>query len=238
MNTTNHSEAFNRYSDAFFSNRTCSSDKWEHYFEIYDHLFSKWYGKPITYVEIGVQNGGSLEIARKLFNAGATIVGVDIDPSCKSLETRGVADHIVIGSQTNLECLQEIVNVAGQMDIIVDDGSHMQDDMIITFLNLFHYLKEGGVYVIEDTHTNYSTEHQRSFYGIGLYDYFKGLTERLNLDFMDPQARQSRFKMPREQRPSVDKFSDVCNQIFSIEFFNSVIAIRKKTQLEPFRIRK
>jgi 23S rRNA U2552 (ribose-2'-O)-methylase RlmE/FtsJ len=226
------------YREAFFSKRQFNSDKWDHYFEIYDHLFGHLYNSKITYVEIGVQNGGSLEIAKKLFSSDSVIVGVDIDPLCKNLETDGVASHIIIGSQTNDDCLKQIISKVSNIDIIIDDGSHVQYDVIKSFIELFPYLKENGIYIIEDTHTIYSPEHQKSFYGIGLYDYFKGLSERLNIDYIDPSLRKSRYKIPREKRIPIKKFYDIIQEIFSIEFFDSIIAIRKKAKLEPLRIIK
>jgi len=102
---------------------------------------------------------------------------------------------------------------------------------------MFQFINDGGIYLIEDTHTNYSPSHQESFFGIGLYDYFKGLSERLNLDYMDPASRQ-RYKIPRNQRDKRDYHNDINHFIFSIEFFDSIIAIRKKQKLEPLRIQK
>jgi len=68
--------------------------------------------------------------------------------------------------------------------------------------------------------------------------HFKGLSERLNIDFIDPDRRKVRFKMPRELRPSLPAPDDILHQIFSIEFFDSVIAVRKRTKKEPLRIRR
>ena len=226
------------YRDAFFSDRKLSSDKYDHYFDVYDHLLAHLYGQSIAYVEIGVQNGGSLETAGKLFGNDSKIIGVDIDPRCRSLEQMGFANKIIIGSQTDENCLREIVQAAPSIDILINDGSHIQYDMIFTFINLFPFIKEGGVYIIEDTHTNYSPDHQNSFFGIGLYDYFKGLSERLNLDFIDPELRKNRYKIPREERAPLPKPLDICSQIFSIEFFDSIIAIKKRRKEEPLRIRR
>jgi hypothetical protein len=226
------------YREAFLSDRRLNSDKYDHYFDIYDHLFGHLYDQDITYVEIGVQNGGSLETTSKLFGKNSTIIGVDIDPRCKLLEEKGLAQKIIIGSQTDQLCLGEIRSSAPAIDILIDDGSHVQYDMIATFIELFPIIKDNGIYIIEDTHTNYSPQHQNSFFGLGLYDYFKGLSERLNLDFIDPELRKHRYKIPREERPHIQKSEDVCNHVFSIEFFDSVIAIRKKRKLEPLRIRR
>ncbi len=226
------------YQEKFFSERKHSSEKWEHYFEIYDHLFSHKYGQDITYVEIGVQNGGSLEVAKSLFGQNSRIFGLDIDPKCVTLQEDGTAEEIFVGSQIDPACIDSLKQRASAIDIVLDDGSHIQKHMLQTFLMLWPSVKEGGIYIIEDTHTNYSPEHQESFYGIGLYDYFKGLAERLNIDFIDADARRNRFKLPRHQRTRRVAHPDITREIFSVEFFDSVIAIRKKRKLEPLRIRK
>ena len=43
----------------------------------------------------------------------------------------------------------------GPFDIIIDDGSHRNDDMVISFETLFPVLKCGGMYVVEDLHCCY-----------------------------------------------------------------------------------
>lgn len=224
------------YKEIFDSQRNFNSDKWEHYFDIYDHLLGKFYESKVNYLEIGVQNGGSLEIAKKLFASDSLIIGMDIDPNCKRLEGK-VANQIIIGSQVDDATLLK-VSEFGPFDIIIDDGSHIQSHMIVTFFKLFPLLSQNGVYIIEDTHTYYSPEHQESFLGIGLYDYFKGLSERLNIDFINSHFRKDRYKLPRHERSSIHQIPDIVRDIFSIEFFDSVIAIKKRTKTEPLRIRK
>ena len=224
------------YKEIFDSQRNFNSDKWEHYFDIYDHLLGKFYESKVNYLEIGVQNGGSLEIAKKLFASDSLIIGMDIDPNCKRLEGK-VANQIIIGSQVDDATLLK-VSEFGPFDIIIDDGSHIQSHMIVTFFKLFPLLSQNGIYIIEDTHTNYSPEHQESFLGIGLYDYFKGLSERLNIDFINSHFRKDRYKLPRSERSSIRQIPDIVRDIFSIEFFDSVIAIKKRTKTEPLRIRK
>jgi len=226
-----------KYKEAFFAKRRFTSDKWDHYFEIYDHLLNRFYERTVTYVEIGVQNGGSLEIARKLFDIRSKIIGMDIDPACKALELSDIKAEIIIGSQSDETCLRSLISVADPIDILIDDGSHTQFDMINTFIHLWPHIKNDGVYIIEDTHTNYSPDHQKSWFGIGLYDYFKGLSERLNLSFINPDYRKTRYKLPRDQREVTEDIDQFHAAIFSIEFFNSVIAIKKKPQLEPLRTR-
>ena len=227
-----------KYSDVWNKPRKLKSDKWEHYFDIYDHCLSRFYDKKISFLEIGIQNGGSIEVAQKLFDQKSSLSGLDIDPRCSDISNILKDVKIYIGSQVDEKLLNKIATDHNKnFDVIIDDGSHIQSHMIFTFTRMFQFINDGGIYLIEDTHTNYSPSHQESFFGIGLYDYFKGLSERLNLDYMDPASRQ-RYKILRNQRDKRDYHNDINHFIFSIEFFDSIIAIRKKQKLEPLRIQK
>ena len=227
-----------KYSDVWNKPRKLKSDKWEHYFDIYDHCLSRFYDKKISFLEIGIQSGGSIEVAQKLFDPKSSLSGLDIDPRCSDISNILKDVKIYIGSQVDEQLLNKIATDHNKnFDVIIDDGSHIQSHMIFTFTRMFQFINDGGIYLIEDTHTNYSPSHQESFFGIGLYDYFKGLSERLNLDYMDPASRQ-RYKIPRNQRDKRDYHNDINHFIFSIEFFDSIIAIRKKQKLEPLRIQK
>jgi hypothetical protein len=62
------------------------SDKWSSYLEIYWHLFSPIRESESDILEIGIQNGGSLEIWAKFFPNSKKIMGFDIHPKCRNLE--------------------------------------------------------------------------------------------------------------------------------------------------------
>ena len=57
--------------------------------------------------------------------------------------------------QTDAEALRQLVSEYGGFDIIIDDGSHLNDDVIKTFNILFPLLRQDGIYVVEDTQTAY-----------------------------------------------------------------------------------
>ena len=61
------------------------SIKHSSYFEVYDELFSKYRNKEITFVEIGVLNGGSLFMWRNFFGSRAKIIGIDLNPVAKKM---------------------------------------------------------------------------------------------------------------------------------------------------------
>ena len=52
--------------DLFIQSKKYST-KWEKYFDVYDSVFEKYRDKKITFVEVGIFNGGSLEIWKKFF---------------------------------------------------------------------------------------------------------------------------------------------------------------------------
>ena len=62
------------------------SDKWSIYLSEYDRLFSIYRDQPIRMLEIGVQNGGSLEIWSKYFPDAHVLVGCDINPDCAKFD--------------------------------------------------------------------------------------------------------------------------------------------------------
>ena len=134
---TPKAQAISSYAEAFYSKRINTSDKWEHYFAIYDHLLAGRYGQKINYLEIGVQKGGGLETARKLFAPGSRLVGLDVDPKCNGLEAEGIADRMFIGSQSDDATLKALTAYCPGFDVILDDGSHIQEHMISTFIRLF-----------------------------------------------------------------------------------------------------
>jgi hypothetical protein len=132
------------------------STKWLHYFEVYNRHFSKFYGKDITVVEVGVRKGGSLDIWKHMFGENARIFGIDIDPECKKYEDGPIT--IFIGDQGNREFWKEIKPVIGKVDIFIDDGGHFMEQQIVTFEEMYDSIQEDGVYLCEDIGTSYDPE--------------------------------------------------------------------------------
>src|ERR1700677_1523040 len=67
------------------------TDKWEQYLGIYQGEMERFVaaGKPVRLLEIGVQNGGSLEIWSKFLPPGSAMLGIDIDPAVSNLKFAG-----------------------------------------------------------------------------------------------------------------------------------------------------
>ena len=123
------------------------------YFDSYDHFFAKYRNQKITFVEIGVLGGGSLFMWRDYFGPNARIIGVDLNPNAKKWEADGF--EIYIGSQSDTKFWDDLTKKVGLIDVVLDDGGHTYEQQIITTECLLTSMKNGGILVIEDTHTSY-----------------------------------------------------------------------------------
>jgi hypothetical protein len=129
--------------------------KWHHYLSIYDRHLGPYRNSPapLRILEIGVQNGGSLQLWRKFFGAQAIIYGIDIAPGCKAFEKDGW--QVRIGDQSDPAFLQRVVDEMGGLDVVLDDGSHIGRHQVASFRALWPQLSPGGIYICEDLHASY-----------------------------------------------------------------------------------
>jgi cephalosporin hydroxylase len=104
-------------------------------------------------LEIGVFGGGSLEMWREYFGSGARIIGLDINPECKKHEQDSI--EVFIGSQDDPAIIKQILTKYPKIDIVLDDGSHINEHMVSTFELLYDLISPKGVYMVEDAHTCY-----------------------------------------------------------------------------------
>ncbi len=224
--------------ECYFEPRQLISDKWDHYFEIYDQYFDRYRSKPNpVYVEIGCQRGGSLETARHYFGDQSKIYGVDVDPACEVLNSVPFIDRVFIGDQSNVNFLEAVFKETGAPDIILDDGSHESFDMVVTFLVGFPKLANGGTYLIEDTNCAYFSNYRKLFHGLSVVDFFKGLTDKLSLNSRAQEFIHTRFLMPLSQRSGkLQEKQGIVKDIHSIAFFDSIIVAKKViNDAEPLR---
>jgi SAM-dependent methyltransferase len=176
----------------YFQNNTGKKiTKWNHYFPVYEKHFGPIRNKPIKILEIGVLNGGSLEMWRYYFPE-ATIVGIDIDSNCKQHEQEGI--NIRIGDQTDEKFLQSLIDEFGDFDLIIDDGSHHVNHVNKTFQFLFSKLANDGIYFIEDTHAAYWSSHGGSITAPeSINNVAKEMIDSINADHARGQKQPDYF---------------------------------------------
>jgi hypothetical protein len=180
------SKIYEKYSDNTDSG---SGDKGtsHSYIEIYEDLLSK-YRKNSTVLEIGVSHGMSIRMWNEYF-IDSKIYGVDICKnfyvgnvlqdvlgSAKKLMSEGF--NIFIDDATKQEFVDKIKHL--KFDVIVDDGSHVLSDQILSFVLLKNLMKEGGVYIIEDVNNIDITK-----------SVFKGLHS--NCEIIDKRSLKNRY---------------------------------------------
>jgi hypothetical protein len=125
--------------------------KFHNYTRQYNTLFEEFRDKPIKYLEIGVFNGGSIKAFKEAFRNSTCILGLDIDNRCKKYEDIDNNIFIEIGDATNIDFIKSITEKYGTFDVILDDGSHINKDVIKSFELLFPLLNDDGLYIVEDT---------------------------------------------------------------------------------------
>lgn len=203
------------------------SDKWSSYLDYYDDIFASKRGEPINLLEIGIQNGGSLETWANYFHNAMNIIGCDIDPNCRVLQYDDPRINLIVDDANSDYTYNKINSLCKDLDIVIDDGSHRSTDILQSFTTYFQMLKPGGIYVVEDTHTLYwdswGGEKSNKF---NAYIFFKKLIDVMNFQFWDKEMTIEQYYSDFFQPGGMPSFLKE-GWIDSIEFRNSIITIRK-----------
>jgi O-antigen biosynthesis protein len=204
------------------------SDKWSLYLSEYDRLFSPMANQPVKLLEIGIQNGGSLEIWLRYFQNAKVILGCDINPDCARLSYDDKRISVVVGD-ANAAATQEIIlKHSPQFDIIIDDGSHLSSDIAKSFALYFPYVADGGLFVAEDLHCSYWGQ----FEG-GLFDpyssisFFKRLADIINHEHWGVSKDRTELLRGFFREYDFRIAEETLSLVHSIEFINSMCVVRK-----------
>ena len=194
----------------FQNNQGKKITKWTHYFPVYEKHFKSYTDRPIKFLEIGVLNGGSLQMWKNYFHPDSTIVGIDINQSCKQHEKNGV--NIRIGDQSDPQFLQSLIDEFGTFDIVIDDGSHHVAHVNKTFQFLYPKIADDGVYFIEDTHASYWSSHGGSLTAPeSINNVAKGFIDKINAFHTRGQVKPDEFTIKTK----------------SVSFYDSIIVLEK-----------
>jgi GT2 family glycosyltransferase len=209
------------------------SNKWSLYLKVYDRLFNDYRDKPIRLLEIGIQNGGSLEIWSKYFSNAEALIGCDINLDCANIRYEDQRIGIVIGNAISPDVCEQVLKCSTQFDIIIDDGSHLSSDIIKSFLQYFPHLAEGGIFIVEDLHCSYWSE----FEG-GLFDpyssiaFFKRLTDVINHEHWGVSKARTDILRGIFTKYGCEFDVDALSQVHSVEFINSMCVVRKASAID------
>lgn len=222
------------------------ADKWSRYFPVYDRYMSKFKDKNITLLEVGVADGGSIDMWSKYFTKDSKIFGIDIDKQRSGNLTFDQGNvEIFIGDQGNPEFWDQVLPKIGPIDIFIDDGGHYMHQQIITLQKVFPHITEGGFAIVEDTHTSYMKEPYGMSYGNpkAFTEYSKQFVDLLNEQWIINETNHTDSgllsfdtttnKMTTIQAKDNNKIHELQNLnlfikgLSSIHFYDSMIIFEK-----------
>ena len=126
---------------------------YHNYCKFYDRILTPMRETCKNMLEIGISTGASMFMWRDYF-LKANIYGIDININSDVLDKErlisGIADQ---GSADEMLKLMKFWNTP-TFDFIIDDGSHIVSHQLNTINTLWQFVKKGGIYIIEDLHTN------------------------------------------------------------------------------------
>jgi hypothetical protein len=194
------------------------------YTRIYEELFESFRHSSINLLEFGIAKGDSVQMWRDYFPNG-NIVCIDI---LKQFDSLGDRVTPYIGSQDDESILRSIKDTHGMFDIIIDDGSHVNNNIISSYnLCMKHdLLKDKSFYVIEDFHTAF---HEKFNPGPNLYtnQFVKGLTDTINLSNFPHEVYFSGSTKNALLNSKGIELSKEQKEIKSIRYFKSMVVIEK-----------
>lgn len=199
-------------------------DKWVSYFHAYERHFGRYVGHDVVMVEIGVQSGGSTKMWRAFFGEKLRYFGLDVNRHTQQFQDPANNIEIHFVDQGDRDSLRKVIEKLPKADIILDDGSHFFKHQINTFEVMFPYLKEGGVYCCEDTHTSYFAE---EFDGAvnkedSFVEYAKSLVDVVHYRHIaNDQKNQIKYL------PKGEKLVEMFNTIGGFSWYDSMLFIEK-----------
>ncbi len=191
----------------FYLNSPYRSVKHSGYFQVYEDVLKNYINKKITFVEIGIHNGGSLFMWREFLGDSARIIGIDLNPKAKEFEKYGF--EIFIGDQSDKKFWKNFFYEVGNIDILIDDGGHTYEQQIITVVSAIDFIKNNGMIIIEDTHTSYFKK-----FGYPTKFTFVNWSKKI-IDNINSRSEEVLISNPIYK-----------NTIHSIEFFESIVVFK------------
>lgn len=138
------------------------------YTVVYEKIISDLLGSTsrknacLNIVEYGIACGASLRMwANYLPNS--SVCGIDVREECNLLCADLENVYISICDITNKNSVDKLKLFQEPFDIIVDDASHISEDIAAAFNNTWKYLKSGGYYIVEDLKCTYSPSYLENF---------------------------------------------------------------------------
>ncbi len=203
------------------------------YMPIYASYLAKLRMAPLRLLEIGVDAGASLRMWEGFF-PNARIVGIDNNPAAAAFAS--ARSIVAIGDGTDAAFVTDVVrrHFDGEIDIVVDDATHVLQDQLAILQTLFPYLRDGGYYFIEDTTCarfwRPGTSPFKDF-----FDFASHLAEQTTYFPDSPDAPYHSITDIREVAPDATwPVRSVWNNwLYSIAIFHNICVLEKRQRIFP-----
>ena len=218
-----------KFGEIFCNHSRYLSDKWAQFLPVYDRELGAMVarGQPLRLLEIGVQNGGSLQVWHEYLPKGSLIYGIDIDEHCRRLVFPAEI-KVLIGDAGSPAFLNALLGDEF-FDIIIDDGSHQADDVTSAFEALLPRLAPAGKYFIEDLHASYWASHGGGLRRHGTaIEHLKKLVDALHADHFEGDVKEDERQWARNLNSAIERVS----------FHDSIAVIVKYSQRKTSRFNR
>lgn len=148
---------------------------------LYSEIFFNYKHHNPVIVEVGVLDGGSIELARSYFGKAATIYGIDM--WIRSHVTEWAIDKTNVKLISGDAYSPKIASIIPRFDIFIDDGPHTLDSQKKSIELYLPKLKTGGTFVIEDVQTDDDAQELLNFVPTD-----EGFSAKM-MDFRDTKQR-------------------------------------------------
>lgn len=207
-------ETMSELEKIFFDHKGRNTTRYPHQLRIYDELFCGYRNTPVCVLEVGVLNGGGLQIWKEYFGKEAKIYGIDSCPGCEKAQEGQI--KVFTGQQEDRVFIKSVLDSIPPVDILIDDASHISRHQIAMFEEVFLRMNSKAIYAVEDTHTSYRDTHEGGLKKDGTFvEYCKNLSDIIN-------ARS----MPEGMMPVI-AYTDC---IWGVYFYQSLIIIEKSDE--------
>lgn len=203
------------FHDLFAASKLPTS-KYDTYFDAYDKIFASYRGREVTFVEVGVMGGGSLEAFKQFFAPTSRVIGIDLNPELEG-HFSDIGYEFFVGDAGDLGFWDEFYRKVGEIDILLDDGGHTNHQVWTTFRSALPQVRDGGCIVVEDTHASYIAD-----FGNPSDDSF---ISRMKLYIDEISYRSSRIPDLDAMRDTPTWLRDfpIEDAVHSIQFFESIV---------------
>jgi hypothetical protein len=200
------------------------ASKYDTYFGAYEDLLGKYKNRDITFVEVGVLGGGSLEAWKKYLGSHSRIIGVDLNPALKeTLGARGF--EIFIGDQSDSAFWKRFYESVGNIDVLLDDGGHSNLQTWTTLKHAIPHVNDGGTIVVEDTHASYMQDFGNPSAG-SFISRVKEIVDDINYRSYRIGDEDRKKKLPNRLEGL-----DVSRCVHSVKFYESIVGFSIDTRL-------